>query len=162
MWLWQNVDHLTFDFVERVSGSEEFRNEKQFASVAAELARSAEEQVESFRNRFSDLGAVARCLLERKARPGYIWDSFNAGVVAGLVGETTLARARFAAVLAEDPVADWIREAQQTARYLSDLADDEAAIREWTRDAVMSCRAKLSLGDLPEQVGGPLMSEGSL
>ncbi|GGX67073.1 hypothetical protein [Streptomyces fructofermentans] len=159
MWLWQDFDHLAFDFMERVSGSQEFRDEKQFAPVAAELARGAEERVEALRDRFPDLGAVARCLLERKDVPGYLWESFNAGVAAGLTGRTVLARARFAAVLAEDPVADWAREARRTARHLSGLAGDEAAVRAWARDAVLSCRAKLGLGAPPEGAGGSLVPD---
>ena len=35
MWLWRDVGQVTFDFVERAQGSEPFRNEAQFASVAA-------------------------------------------------------------------------------------------------------------------------------
>ncbi|MFI1394254.1 hypothetical protein [Streptomyces sp. NPDC020681] len=154
MWLWQNVDHVTFDFVERVQGTEPFRDETQFASVAAALADSAEHQVTGIRDRFSDLNVVARCLMSRPTRPGYLWDSFNAGVAAGLVGDATAARERLAAVMAEEPFADWVREAQQTAHDLFDIADDVAAVRDWAGSAVMSCRSKLALGDVPESAGG--------
>ncbi|WP_158821023.1 MULTISPECIES: hypothetical protein [unclassified Streptomyces] len=70
MWLWQDIGHVTFDFVERALGPEGFRGEVQFASVAAELAGTAERQVVGIRDRFADLDAVAHCLLSRPARPG--------------------------------------------------------------------------------------------
>ncbi|MGW2788157.1 hypothetical protein ACWC3X_44625 [Streptomyces populi] len=149
MWLWQDVGHVTFDFVERAQGSEPFRNEVQFASVAAELAGTAEEQVAGIRDRFADLNAVTHHLLSRPARPGLLWDSFNAGVAAGLVGDSTAARGRLTAVLAEDPFADWVREAQHTAQVLLNVADDVAALQTWARTAVVSCRSKLGLGDVP-------------
>lgn len=150
MWLWQDVGHVTFDFAEHAQGTEPFRNERQFACVAAEPAGTAERQVDGIRDRFADLDAVARCLLSRPARPGFLWDSFNAGVAAGLVGDATAARKRLTAVLAEDPFADWVRQAQQTTRDLLDVADEVAVVQDWARAAVISCRSKLGLGDVPE------------
>ncbi|MEV7523851.1 hypothetical protein [Streptomyces sp. NPDC091371] len=119
---------MTFDFVERAKGTEPFRNETQFASTAAELAGTAEEQVAGIRDRFADLDSVAHSLLSRPARPGLLWESFNAGVAAGLLGNATAARERLAVVLAEDLFSDWVREVQQTARDLFDVADDVAAV----------------------------------
>ncbi|MET7849947.1 hypothetical protein [Streptomyces avermitilis] len=146
MWLWQDLDHVAFDAVDRVRGTEEFRNETQFASVASELVCAAEERVRGLRARFADLGAVASFLMDRPPRPGYLWESFNAGVAAGLIGDAAAARERFAAVLSEDPCAHWIRDMQKTAQLLHDVADEESAVRNWARNAVTSCRTKLVLG----------------
>ncbi|MET9465440.1 hypothetical protein ABZY44_11605 [Streptomyces sp. NPDC006544] len=153
MWLWQDVGHLTFNVHERVEGSQEFRHEQQFAAVMEKLAHDAEKCVGEFRDRFADLNAVARALLSQPVRRDDLWGNFNAGVAAALVGNASEARERFSAVLAHDPFTDWIQESQQTAQYLIDAAEDAAAVRAWARDAVVSCRAKLALGDVPASVG---------
>lgn len=152
MWLWQDVGHVTFNVHERVEGSQEFRHEEQFAGVMDQLAHDAEERVGEFRNRFADLDAVARALLSQPVR-GDLWGNFHAGVAAALVGRASEARERFSAVLAHDPFTDWIQECQQTAQYLLGAAEDAAAVRAWARDAVISCRAKLALGDVPASAG---------
>ncbi|WP_167745589.1 hypothetical protein [Streptomyces virginiae] len=149
MWLWQDVGHVTFNVHEKVEGSQEFRHEQQFAVVMERLAHDAEKRVGEFRDRFADLDAVARALLSRPVRRDDLWGNFNAGVAAALVGKASEARERFSAVLAHDSFADWIQESQQTAQYLFDASEDPAAVRAWARDAVVSCRAKLSLGDVP-------------
>ncbi|WP_328908138.1 hypothetical protein OG230_00640 [Streptomyces sp. NBC_00234] len=153
MWLWQDVGHVTFHVHERVEASQEFRHEKQFAGVVERLAHDAEERVGEFRNRFADLDAVARALLSQPVRGNDLWGNFHAGVTAALVGRASEARERFSAVLAQDPFADWIQECQQTAQYLYGAAEDAAAVRAWARDAVVSCRAKLALGDVPASAG---------
>ncbi|MEV3855586.1 hypothetical protein AB0J38_14810 [Streptomyces sp. NPDC050095] len=65
MGLWQDHDHLAFDFVEQVRPTEEFRDETQFTSVAATLAQGSGRCVEDFRTRFVDLGTTAQALLLR-------------------------------------------------------------------------------------------------
>ncbi|WP_405533218.1 hypothetical protein OG592_38975 [Streptomyces avidinii] len=155
MWLWQDVGHVTFNVRAAHRGSQEFRNETQFAAVAADLARRAEQQAIEFRHRFADLDSVAASLLGQPIRRGDVPGNLNAGIAAALVGDASAARDRFSAVLAEDPFADWILTAQQTAQSLFAAADDAAAVREWSRAAVLSCRSKLALADVPESAGDP-------
>jgi len=152
MWLWQDLGHLAFDFAERVRTTEDFRNEGQFTAVAAALAREAEQRIEDFRIRFADLNSTATTLIERPSRTGYLWEDFDAGVAAALTGQAEIARQRLARVQNEDPIADWITEAQQTARIVSTLADDAEALRGWTQNRITSCREKLSLTKLPNPV----------
>ncbi|MFJ7593517.1 hypothetical protein ACIQZO_40360 [Streptomyces sp. NPDC097617] len=149
MWLWQDFDHLAFDFADRMRPAEDFRSEEQFAAVADALALEATRQVEEVRTRFSDLGKVGECLLQRPDRPGYLWESFNAGVAAALIERPTAARQRLQSILGEDPLFEWIREAQQAAEDVSAMAHDTAAVREWVRVRVASCRTKLGLTDIP-------------
>ncbi|MFD8886591.1 hypothetical protein ACFV0H_29400 [Streptomyces erythrochromogenes] len=148
MWLWQDFDHLAFDFADRIQPSEDFRSEEQFAAVAGALALEATRQVVDLRTRLSDLGKVGKCLLQRPDRPGYLWESFNAGVAAALMGQPTAARQRLQSVLGEDPLSEWIREAQQAAQDVSAMAHDTAAVREYVRARVASCRTKLGLAGL--------------
>ncbi|MFB6710164.1 hypothetical protein ACFCW6_36360 [Streptomyces sp. NPDC056333] len=157
MWLWHDVGHVAFDVHESVKGSQEYRTEQQFAAVMEELVQDAERRVGEFRDRFADLDAVARSLLSQPVRRDDLWGNFHAGVAAGLVGSVSEAHKRFSAVLAEDPFADWIRETQRTAQYLLDVADDAAAVRAWASDAVLSCRAKLTLGDAPAALGNDVL-----
>ncbi|MFE6026185.1 hypothetical protein [Streptomyces niveus] len=148
MWLWQDADHLSLDFVERVP-SEAFRHEAQFTDVATVLAQEAERRIESLRGRFTDLDQVADGLLQRPDRRGYLWESFNAGVAAALVGRSEEARLRLGSVLDEDPLAPWIEEAQEVARHVHSMADDPVAVRRWAAAAIISCRAKLALAEPP-------------
>ncbi|MCX4691078.1 hypothetical protein [Streptomyces sp. NBC_01408] len=156
MWLWQDFDHLAFDFAEQVRPTDHFRNEEQFTAVAHTLACEAERQVEGLRTRFADLDRVAECLLRRADRTGYLWESFNAGVAAALTGQTEAASQRFRAVLTEDPMAEWVRDAQRVARHLSGIAADTAAVREWARIAVASCRTKLTLAEPATAASTPI------
>ncbi|MFI2437107.1 hypothetical protein [Streptomyces sp. NPDC018693] len=145
MWLWQDIDHFAFNVSERIRGSEDFRNEAQFASVAADLALRAERQVEKCRHQFPDLQAAANYLMAQPVRPGWFWEPWNAGVAAGLVGDASTARDRFAAVLAEDPIAPWMHDAQETTRELLDLVGNRDAVRSWAMNRIASCRERLDL-----------------
>ncbi|MFE1954546.1 hypothetical protein ACFW9D_29215 [Streptomyces sp. NPDC059524] len=148
MWLWQDVGHVTFDFVQQTR-TESYRDETQFGPVAAELAGTAEARVTGLREQFADLRSATRRLLARPPRTASPWENFNAGVAAALTGDAPSARTRFTAVLAEDPFTDWIEDLQRTTRHLAERADDPAAVRVWATTAVLSCRAKLALADPP-------------
>ncbi|GHA48958.1 hypothetical protein GCM10010329_84090 [Streptomyces spiroverticillatus] len=149
MWLWQDLAHLAFDFHEQVRTAEDFRNERQFTSAAATLAQEAEQRIEDFRTRFADLNSAATTLIERPSRTGYLWEDFNAGIAAALTGQPGIARHRLARIQREDPIADWITELQQTARTVSELAEDTTALQDWAQARITSCREKLSLPPLP-------------
>ncbi|MEV7442822.1 hypothetical protein AB0O22_16975 [Streptomyces sp. NPDC091204] len=145
MWLWQDLGHLAFDFTEQVQPRQDFRNEMQFGTVAAALADQAGERVETHRSMFGGLDQAAERLLERPVRRGFLWESFNAGVAAALVGRPEEARDRLHAVLAEEPMAPWVLEVQRAARHVYDVAHDLAAVGDWAVAAVASCRRKLEL-----------------
>ncbi|MFJ5776324.1 hypothetical protein [Streptomyces sp. NPDC093094] len=146
MWLWQDTEYFSFNVSAQEIGRQDFRHEDQFAPVAEDLARRAAGKVEAFRRRFPDLAAVADDLTARRTDRGWSWEAWNAGVAAALVGDTSTARERFTTVLDDDPVAPWMREAQQTTRELLDLVDDRDAVRSWAVDRITSCRARLGLG----------------
>ncbi|MFF4577259.1 recombinase family protein [Streptomyces sp. NPDC001373] len=139
MWLWQDFDHLAFDFAEGMRPTEDFRSDEQFTAVADALALEAAQHVQDIRSRFSGLDKVTECLLQRPDRSGYLWENFNAGVAAALMGQPEAARQRLQKVLDEDPMSEWIREAQQTARDVSAMAHDTLAVQEWAQTRVSSC-----------------------
>jgi hypothetical protein len=120
-------------------------NPVQFAQDIRDTAQRAAAIVAENRDRFCDIRSTAACLLAQKPRRGYFWDDFHAAIAAGLAGDVTASRRRFASVLAEDPVAPWMSEAQQTARDLTALAADTAAFRRWAAEAVADGRDRLRL-----------------
>ncbi|MFC7327930.1 hypothetical protein [Marinactinospora rubrisoli] len=146
MWLWQDLGHIAFNIGERLSVTEDYRGDEQFARVADDLAGRARTRVERLRRRFPDLAAVAGHLTAQPAGRGRFWEPWNAGVAAALVGDAALARERFADVLAEEAVAPWMEEAQRAARDLAGVVSDGDAVRAWARSRIASCRERLRLG----------------
>jgi hypothetical protein len=149
MWLWQDLDHFAFNVSERLSGAEDYRSDEQFSPVADELALRAQDHVQKLRAQFPDLESVASNLAAQPVRRGWLWEPWNAGVAAALVGNASLARQRFAAVLDEEPIAPWMDAAQQTARELVAMVRDRDAVRAWALGSIASCRQKLSLTPEP-------------
>ncbi|MEU6243713.1 hypothetical protein [Streptomyces sp. NPDC047024] len=145
MWLWQDVEHFVFNVSERLSETEDYRHDDQFSPVADALALRAQTYVQELRTRFPDLDSVARDLAAQPVRPGWFWEPWNAAVAAALVGDVALARQRFAVVLAEEPIAPWMDDAQQTAREVEAMVDDRDAVRAWALSRVASCRQRLRL-----------------
>ncbi|MGV9427551.1 hypothetical protein ACWDO7_25100 [Streptomyces sp. NPDC003656] len=145
MWLWQDVDHFAFHVSERLSGGEHYRNDRQFAPVADELALHAQSAVRKLRTRFPDLPSVASDLAAQPVRRGWFREPWHAGVAAALVGDAPLARQRFASVLDEEPIAPWRDDAQRTTRELMDVLEDRRAVRTWALSRVASCRQRLGL-----------------
>ncbi|MFJ4989790.1 hypothetical protein ACIP9H_39065 [Streptomyces sp. NPDC088732] len=149
MWLWHDVDHLAFHVDAVRVGSELFRTPHQFTPLALELNRQAAAHVTALRERFPALPDVARYLMSRPVRPGYFWDSFDAGIAAALVGVPDTARDHFERVLREDPLAPWMVQAQEKASELHAIAADHDAMTAWVTQAVDSCRNKLNLDPVP-------------
>ncbi|MFD3516039.1 hypothetical protein [Streptomyces sp. NPDC058657] len=175
MWLWQARDHLAYDVGGREPGFERFVNPTQFAHDAQTLARRAADLARENRARFADLPSTADFLTLRKPRPGYFWDTYHAGVLAGLTGDTSTARRRFGQVLAEDAYASWMVQAQESARRLQALAESSQAsqaseaaeasearvapaareaFREWATEAIDSCRQQLKLPTWAQRAAG--------
>ncbi|MGW1544401.1 hypothetical protein ACWCPM_29915 [Streptomyces sp. NPDC002309] len=92
---------------------------------------------------------MARYLTSRPVGRGFLWDGFNAGIAAVLVGDPDTARDHFERVLREDPLASWMIEAHQKAGELHALAPDRDAVTAWVTQAVHSCRSKLGLNPVP-------------
>ncbi|MFD8914827.1 hypothetical protein [Streptomyces sp. NPDC059575] len=149
MWLWQDVEHFVFNVSERLSGTEHYRSDQQFAPEAEELALRAQSAVQTLRTRFPDLRSVASDLAAQPVRRGWFWEPWNAGVAAALVGDVPLARQRFATVLAEEPIAPWMDAAQQTTRELVAMVEDRDGVRAWALSRVASCRQRLRLSPEP-------------
>ncbi|WP_426361664.1 hypothetical protein [Streptomyces sp. E-08] len=149
MWLWHDVDHLAFHVEAVRVGSELFRTEDQFMPLALELSRQAAVNVTALREEFSALPDVARHLTSRPVRRGFLWDSFDSGIAAALVGDPDTARDHFERVLREDALAKWMVEAQEKARDLHAIAADRDAVIAWVTRAVDSCRSKLGLDPVP-------------
>ena len=146
MWLWHDMDHLAFHTGGKVAGPESFRDEAQFAPRVADLAHAAATSVVELRAQFTDFAAIAEYLTTKPVRRGFLWDDFDAGVAAGLVGDAVTARQRFERMLEEEALAPWMIEAQDTARMLHHLASDPQAMTAWATGAIRSCRDKLQLG----------------
>ncbi|MFD6279473.1 hypothetical protein ACFWFI_28480 [Streptomyces sp. NPDC060209] len=149
MWLWHDVDHLAFHVDAARVGSELFRNEDQFTSLALELSRQAAANVTALREKFAGLPDAARYLTSRPVRRGFLWDSFDSGIAAALVGDADSARDYFERVLREDALVPWEVNAQEKARELHAIAADRDAVTAWVTRAVDSCRSKLSLDSVP-------------
>ncbi len=149
MWLWHDVDHLAFHVEGVRVGSELFRTEDQFTRVALDLSRQAAASVVALREKFLALPGAARYLMSRPVRRGFLWDSFDAGIAAALIGNPDAARDHFERVLREDPLAPWMVEAQEKARELHAIAPDRDAVAAWVTRAVDSCRSKLALDPAP-------------
>ncbi|MET9463163.1 hypothetical protein ABZY05_50885 [Streptomyces canus] len=152
MWLWHDVDHLAFHVDSVRTGPEQFRTEDQFTPLALELSRQAAANVTALREKFPALPNVARYLTSRPVRRGFVWDSFDAGIAAALVGDPDAARDHFERVLREDPLVPWMVEAQEKARELRAIAPDRDAVTAWVTRAVDSCRSKLVLDPVPLRI----------
>ncbi|MET9674662.1 hypothetical protein ABZY68_16425 [Streptomyces sp. NPDC006482] len=149
MWLWHDVDHLAFHVDALRVGSELFRTEEQFTPLALALSRHAAASVTALRERFPALPDVARYLTSRSVRRGFLWDGFDAGIAAALVGDPDTARDHFERVLREDALVPWMVDAQEKARELHAIAADRDAVTAWVTRAVASCRSKLGLDPVP-------------
>ncbi|WP_157536067.1 hypothetical protein [Kitasatospora mediocidica] len=149
MWLWHDVDRLAFHVDAGQSGAELFRTENQFKPLALELSRRAAADVTALRQKFPALPDVAQYVTSRPVRPGFLWDGFDAGIAAALIGDPDTARDHFERVLREDALAPWMAEAQEKARALHAIAADHDAVAAWVTRAVGSCRSKLGLDAVP-------------
>ncbi|MEV6251256.1 hypothetical protein AB0M38_34565 [Streptomyces sp. NPDC051742] len=149
MWLWHDVDHLAFHVDAVRVGPELFRNDDQFRSLALELSRQAAANVTALREKFADLPDAARYLTSRPVRRGFLWDSFDSGIAAALVGDPDTARDYFERVLREDALLPWEVNAQEKARELHAISADRDAVTAWVTRAVDSCRSKLNLDPVP-------------
>ncbi|MGW0703069.1 hypothetical protein ACWD0A_27900 [Streptomyces sp. NPDC002867] len=78
-------------------------------------------------------------------RRGFLWESFDAGIAAALVGDPDTARDLFERVIREDALAPWTVEAKERAHELHAIAADHDAVTVWGTRAVDSCRSKLGL-----------------
>ncbi|MER7760625.1 hypothetical protein [Streptomyces sp. NPDC097619] len=153
MWLWHDVDHLAFHVDAVRVGPELFRTEDRFTAHARDLAGRAAAHVTALRDRFPTLPDVARHLTSRPVRPGFLWDDFDSGIGAALVGDAATAREHFERILREEPVAPWMVEAQDKARAVHALAGDRDAVHAWVTRAVDSCRNKLGLEPRASAIG---------
>ncbi len=149
MWLWHDVEHLSFHVDGGRVGAELFRTEDQFTRLAFDLGRQAAASVAALRETFPALPDAARYLMSRPVRGGYLWDGFDAGIAAALIGAPDMARHHFDRVLREDPLVPWMIEAQEKARELHALAPDRDAVVAWVTRAIDSCRRKLGLEPVP-------------
>ncbi|MBW5481063.1 hypothetical protein [Streptomyces bambusae] len=152
MWLWHDVDHLAFHVDAVRIGPERFRTEDQFTPLALELSRQAAANVTALREKYLALPDVARYLTSRPVRRGFLWDCFDTGIAAALVGDPETARDRLERVLRGDPLAPWMFEAQEKARELHAIAPDRDAVTAWVARAVDSCRSKLGLDPVPPAI----------
>ncbi|MFJ3914162.1 hypothetical protein [Streptomyces vinaceus] len=99
----------------------------------------------ALREKFPALPNVARYLTSRPVRRGFLWDSFDAGIAAALIGDPDMARDHFKRVLREDALAPWIVDAQEKTREVHTIAADHDAVTAWVTRAVDSCRSELDL-----------------
>ncbi|MER5312946.1 hypothetical protein ABT034_34820 [Streptomyces sp. NPDC002773] len=145
MWLWHDVDHFAFHVDAVRVGSDLFRTEDQFTRLAHELSRQAAANVTALRERFPVLPDAARYLTSRPVRRGFLWDSFDSGIAAALLGDADTAREHFDRVLREEALFPWMVDAHEKARELHVIAADRDAVTAWVTRAIDSCRSKLGL-----------------
>ncbi|KAB2347528.1 hypothetical protein [Actinomadura rudentiformis] len=152
MWLWSAKDFISFDFADggspRTVGHIGFQDQAQFAEVAHDLAETAAEQVNDFRERFSSLNAVSEQLTSRLSEKPGVWDWYHAAVAAGLAGDVATSRGAFEKVLDErDALSpDWLTELCERIATPYHLLDDRNAFRSWARAEVLAARELLKLG----------------
>jgi hypothetical protein len=152
-WMWYAKDFLSFDDGYRVEEFQPFRDDEQFEQVAAALAERAAIEVETLRRRFPSLASAAKYLIAKQADDRDLWAHYNAGVAAGLVGDTGTAKARLRKVVAV-PQQDvpWILQLKEKSGMLLDLADNTSRFRSETAAVVGRARDLLKLSGGSEAI----------
>ncbi|MCX4997982.1 hypothetical protein [Streptomyces longwoodensis] len=82
-------------------------------------------------------------------RRGFLWDGFDAGIAAALVGDPDAARDHFERVFREDALAPWMVAVREKVCELHAIAADRDAVTAWVVRGVDSCRSRLGLGPVP-------------
>jgi len=151
---------VAFDHGYRVSGFEGltvYQSPEQWEPIAYSLARRAADEVAKYRELIPDLQAAAAVCAQDDLRYGG-WHTWYAAVASGLVGKIAHSRDRFAAVINSSDDRDWWVRAQDRARVLRDLVenDHEEYLRQ-VRGVVEETRSLLKLPPrehgLPEHAG---------
>ena len=118
MWLWHVKDYESFDEGYRVEGFVSAdENPTAFEGEAKRLAERAAIEVKRIRSRFNTLTKVA----EHLGRSEGFWNDYHPAVAHGLLGQSDVARSRFAKMIASDDDRAWVREAVALASSLSQL-----------------------------------------
>lgn len=138
-WLWSGHGFLSHDVGNRVGGFAEYASDAQFASVAIELSETAAIEATRLTKRFSSIDATAADLVaaEAAAEPSVgSWSRYNAGVAAGIVGQSAEAEALLAGVTDE--------RVKPSAKTMSLLVNDPASFQKKAIDLI--ARQRLALG----------------
>jgi hypothetical protein len=138
-WLWSDNGFLSFDVCNRVGGFAEYASDAQFASAALELAENAAVEAQRLTKRFSSIDATATDLVaeEDATEPSSgSWSRYNAGMAAGLSGQSAKAAALLSSVT-DDRV-------KPSAETMTPLANDPASFQKKVIDLI--ARQRLALG----------------
>lgn len=138
-WLWSDHGFLSFDVSSRVGVFSEYASDAQFASAAVELAETAAIEATRLTKRFSSIDATAADLVaaEAAAEPSVgSWSRYNAGVAAGIVGQSAEAAALLSGVTDE--------RVKPSADTMSLLANAPGSFQKKAIDLIT--RQRLALG----------------
>lgn len=142
-WLWFEKDYFSFDDGNRVESFQPFEDTQQFSTAANILAEAAKGEVLKLRARFPTIQAAASCLCEKT--PRQIWDSYHAGVAAGLIGDAATAKACFEEVCQDDSNFPWVQTLKRRTSELGQLVADNQSFRTEIAAVVVQTREKLKL-----------------
>lgn len=147
-WLWHVKNQLSFDLGYRVNDFHSFEDEPQFQVVAAQLAETAAQEAQRYRDKFPDVAAVAR-YYESLPASGF-WPTFHAGVACALAGRSVQAQRFFDVVLQARDERNWVTASQAEAQQLRALADDTEQIRYVVGETIRQTRVQQRLPALPK------------
>jgi hypothetical protein len=149
-WLTYAKDYLSFDLGYRQRELAVFETTEQFTEAMRDYAIDAADRVVELRRTISSpAAALERLMAER--RPGTAdWNTYHAGVFAGVVGDLALARRLLGEVLGETATNDWQKERASRAEALAKL--DAGPFRDEVVRTVASARALLKLPPPPGDV----------
>lgn len=143
-WLWSSNDSLSFDFGGRVEEHISYASDEQFAEATDYLARRAATEAVKLTDSFHSLPATAAILVE-EARRNFTggWMAYNAGVAAGIAGQSAEASDMFASVLNGFTSPD--SALVQAARKMVALLDQPSNFRETINSLIARRRHALAL-----------------
>ncbi len=157
-WLWYPKSGWGFSEDARVEdvGFIKFDDAAQFKPLIADMAARAAQEVLMRREKYKSLDQIYRHLLPRAVRNG--GRVYHAAVVAGLLGDMTVARQLFERL--EGWVTfgqDWTEEIKANGLALAKFADDPITFRSAVLEIIADVRAALRLPPDPQ----PFRTTGS-
>lgn len=139
MWLWSPKDFLSFDHGDRVRHFEEANGD--FTAQARSLASTAASRVLELREEVGSLESIAAVF----ADPDPGWPTLHAAIAAGLLGDVSVARRHFDAIVRLPVHYDWERDLVGQADSLLALLPDPSAFRDEVVTRIVTTRSLLRL-----------------
>jgi hypothetical protein len=145
-WLWAGTGFLAFHESVQSRQHAQFETSEQFAAAVAEIAQEAASKADEMQERFSSFERTAAFVIDRaRSSPDRMqpsWWGYQAGIAAGLCGDTRAAKA-FLSGITDDRVLGH-------ATPLLPLIDDPLRFRTRMGELVARQREALSLPELKQ------------